>query len=187
MARNPLDGYTSRNGEIESPLPRHFVASRWGRLAPPPASDPPLPTNHNRVTPFPRNYMNMISWVAHESPSYHRGYRDDEVPGHGRDNDDDLRTIVMSLHLQFFGGRHKELVVVWKTCVLSDNTDGFRPACDNSTSCQLPEPPFKAIAGNYQTRAIISYLSCERHRWTTKGANFYREYQGHLGWTWVDE
>src|SRR5213593_1144171 len=61
--RNPLDGYSQSNGETESPHSRHCVARLRGRLAPPPGLDPLLP-NYNRVTPFPRNYMNMISWVA---------------------------------------------------------------------------------------------------------------------------
>jgi RHS repeat-associated protein len=112
-----------------------------------------------------------------EPPAYYTWARNDTIG---------WSEIQMSIWLHFGGGRNKELVIVWTTCYLSDNTCWYRPQCSNSTTCTIPTGLWKRLSGEYETSVEISYLSCENSRWRTKGvfSNNRSYYGGLTGWTW---
>ncbi|MGA2801371.1 MAG: RHS repeat-associated core domain-containing protein [Verrucomicrobiota bacterium] len=116
-----------------------------------------------------------------EKPAYHQMTRTDSVGNYFLGG-----SINMSVSLSFTGGSYKNLILLWDTCYLHDDTVGIRVQCNNSTTCGLPVWLYiDQLAEVYVTFAQISYLSCEGGKWKTKLDSAGRIYRGSItGWKW---
>jgi len=86
-------------------------------------------------------------------------------------------SITMQLELAFTNGTHKELIVLWNTCYLPDYTVGIRTNCNNKLVCEIPTVWWPNQWGCYLTSAMVSFLSCEKGKWTTKVLYFNKDYK----------
>jgi hypothetical protein len=192
---SPVDR-TDKHGLFTWGSPGQF---NWGTPGPfivgPDASKPNYTSYTRTLGPGPENWMlhrpgeNDLCCAESTSATWTRN----DVFHYGP-----LNQIVMKGTLDFAGGPHKELIVLWHTCYrpVTETTD-YMPSCVNKLLCQLPTlswegkgPGALINPGMYITRAEISYLSCEDvgggvKKWQTKysGPLIIKYWGTFWGWT----